>query len=1171
MGGLFDIGKSGLETYKHALSVTGQNIANAGTEGYHRRDMRVAERQLIQSDSLSVQDQLGLGTEIEKVSRAFDALSYFKLIKTNSSFESAKTVSDNMVNLERSVLKGNQNIFTDLNGFFESLNGVQISPNGTPERQDVLLSAQRVASRIASLGAELTQINADLFEEAKISVGSANQIIDGIVEVQKSLQTVGSPVLGPSSLLDQRDQLLKDLSGHTDISIQYKEAEKVRVGLGQSFGANDLIDSFQFKQLSVQEDKGKLNYYMNGAKTDQITGGQLGGLVKVNNIVEETINNLNDFAISLAREFNDLQKVGVDLNGNQGTSLFSIPTIELVTGDGSISKLSFAADALLGNEYSLKYQSDKNSFLNMSDSSEIQLNGGYIKIGGNDLFLGNNFTDQEVITLKPIKNIASNIDILLNDPKNIAAAKSVSVKNSANNIGNSIVSVSASRSKATSTKLSVVDDFKGNIDAANPKAFLSNSHVSTIDADISKIKIDAFVQQSSTRFTLTNDNITSLKSSQITFDMTTGDDQVFNIGAKSDLWTDLSTLSDLLNNGTIKSGSGNDIKSLGLVAVANQNTIAFTQANNVTNRVTAVQLLGTTENMAPAPTSNSDVYVFTKEGRQISGPTLTDAEALELLVPANGFNLNAIYRNDYANGSYRGSFSDVKYFSGSPESPTGFLKESASADGAIKNIEFFLEDKSFQTQSNVTKATSNSIDAVVGVKINDDFQATLNFAEEADLDITKVSQHMASGLRKKSSANSVTTLSFDASVLNKIEPFSVVFEGQKYSGKIIFPKSFDETLTIANVILEGLEDRFTPVVKKKDGNAGFDLSLTSKDGVPTSESIQIISENTKSVTQQTVIVETGIAYENFSADLGQLKLGNGSVVDLGTMTTEGGVVGNFKVDITNKSGKAEITIKTNVGTDTFRYQPADTIAAATNILSKRISVAKDILTIQELDGGANDVDINFQTNIKSTTTLSDLPEEELLLVLEDTSNTKFSVDYSTEPVPGLSSTNFKLSLKSAEFGVYELSDADTGQSIATRTIDKDGSIIVNDLKFKVSGTPAEGDSFVVSKSFASSLKSDNIDDMLKIAKFDAANKSGEFNTKLDALLFGLSKHVSSAEIYKEAAEGSKIAIEEMIDKFSSVSLDTEAANLMQQQQAYQALARVLSTAKEMIDTLMEVI
>ena len=33
-------------------------------------------------------------------------------------------------------------------------------------------------------------------------------------------------------------------------------------------------------------------------------------------------------------------------------------------------------------------------------------------------------------------------------------------------------------------------------------------------------------------------------------------------------------------------------------------------------------------------------------------------------------------------------------------------------------------------------------------------------------------------------------------------------------------------------------------------------------------------------------------------------------------------------------------------------------------------------------------------------------------------------------------------------------------------------------------------------------------------------------------------------------------------------LDTEAARLIEQQQAYQALARVISTAKEMMDTLL---
>ena len=40
-------------------------------------------------------------------------------------------------------------------------------------------------------------------------------------------------------------------------------------------------------------------------------------------------------------------------------------------------------------------------------------------------------------------------------------------------------------------------------------------------------------------------------------------------------------------------------------------------------------------------------------------------------------------------------------------------------------------------------------------------------------------------------------------------------------------------------------------------------------------------------------------------------------------------------------------------------------------------------------------------------------------------------------------------------------------------------------------------------------------------------------------------------------------------QFSGVSLDTEAANLIEQQQAYQASARILQTARELFDTLLQ--
>ena len=37
MADLFSIGKSGLQAYRQALGVTGQNIANINTDGYKRR------------------------------------------------------------------------------------------------------------------------------------------------------------------------------------------------------------------------------------------------------------------------------------------------------------------------------------------------------------------------------------------------------------------------------------------------------------------------------------------------------------------------------------------------------------------------------------------------------------------------------------------------------------------------------------------------------------------------------------------------------------------------------------------------------------------------------------------------------------------------------------------------------------------------------------------------------------------------------------------------------------------------------------------------------------------------------------------------------------------------------------------------------------------------------
>jgi len=73
------------------------------------------------------------------------------------------------------------------------------------------------------------------------------------------------------------------------------------------------------------------------------------------------------------------------------------------------------------------------------------------------------------------------------------------------------------------------------------------------------------------------------------------------------------------------------------------------------------------------------------------------------------------------------------------------------------------------------------------------------------------------------------------------------------------------------------------------------------------------------------------------------------------------------------------------------------------------------------------------------------------------------------------------------------------------------------------------------------------------------------------LVAGVGASVSSSTLARDGAEATKEAALEAEAQFSGVNLDSEAAALIEFQQAYQASARILSTARELFQTLMDVV
>ena len=89
-------------------------------------------------------------------------------------------------------------------------------------------------------------------------------------------------------------------------------------------------------------------------------------------------------------------------------------------------------------------------------------------------------------------------------------------------------------------------------------------------------------------------------------------------------------------------------------------------------------------------------------------------------------------------------------------------------------------------------------------------------------------------------------------------------------------------------------------------------------------------------------------------------------------------------------------------------------------------------------------------------------------------------------------------------------------------------------------------------------------------KFESEGK-GNFQEIFSTTLAKVGSNVQANQLSLSAAKSNMEAAEGSESEFAGVNLDEEAANLLKYQQAYQASARILQTAKELFQTLIDVV
>ena len=269
------------------------------------------------------------------------------------------------------------------------------------------------------------------------------------------------------------------------------------------------------------------------------------------------------------------------------------------------------------------------------------------------------------------------------------------------------------------------------------------------------------------------------------------------------------------------------------------------------------------------------------------------------------------------------------------------------------------------------------------------------------------------------------------------------------------------------------------------------------------------------------------------------------------------------------SGQVSIDAPSSAGAMQIAPQ-ADAALLGFATTGASLTVSGSSLEIRSTDGNAVSVNAQVQSLAPERLSLSGLPDEELIVVLTG-AGSALRLTGGLDLLPATTTAlpeSFDIRITDAASGMVEVIDAATGDVIATRQLDAGGSTTVAGYQITISGQAATGDVFHITEGSMGAGDNRNLEALLDLRTLDPVTGQGGFSELFGALVIDVGAQVASGHNRVSVADAAHESATLSLSELTGVNLDEEAVKLLEQQQAYQASARVLSTARDMFDTIL---
>lgn len=408
---------SGLEAFEAGISTVSNNIANANTPGYSVESTNI-------QTAVSGPGQFGAGVEPAQISRAASGFAAAQLRTANTANAAASEQATSLTSISN-ALTNNGNVQNSMDQFFSDISSLAANPSSPALRQTVLSDAQSVAASFQSASSNINTTMAGAQEGLSTGVTAVNNLLGQLSSINQSL--VRSP--NSPSLLDEQQAALNSLSNYLPVNALPQSNGVIVVASGGTV----LLDQSGVQGLATETNSTGKTFIVAGTNKSPLnlseSDGSLGGMIGTLTSGTQALQSLGVLATNFATQVNQSQAQGLDMSGQEGQSLFTVPSPTVSSsstnkGDAQITA-SISNSANLpsdGGPFTLSYNNNQWSAVDQTTNQKYSVSGVPPEFAGLALTISGTAQNGDSFIVNPAPAAASGIEVAPISANQIAAS-----------------------------------------------------------------------------------------------------------------------------------------------------------------------------------------------------------------------------------------------------------------------------------------------------------------------------------------------------------------------------------------------------------------------------------------------------------------------------------------------------------------------------------------------------------------------------------------------------------------------------------------------------------------------------------------------------------------------------------------------------------------------------